>query len=346
MARAQHATRAVAPRLAPVGRRRGGRCAPAPVSNPLLLAVLKPLLGPLPAASRAAVHALVWALLLSQALHPAALARALPDLATPQARQALRRVRRGRGRTVRRSAALPPLAACGRLAPRAARRSPPGPGEHPLPALGQLHPRRALARPGAAACLECPALPLAQQAVHAHRVRLARPPPRAVAGGPTGATGSPTAAFRTSPSSAVWSAGGRCDRWPTRSAGGRLTGSADRPAAPPKWATWPAPCARLPRLRSLPRTSAARARAPRSPLCWAVACPCIRRLYWGRPIGRAAPGHALPCGPPYAGTNIREWGAGGVSFEGQVRRRGACWPPERRTKLVTARDGRASRRGR
>ena len=94
-------------------------CAPDPVSYPLLLAVLKPLLGPVPAASLTAVHALVWALLLSQSLHPAALARALPDLQTPHARQALRRVRRGLGRRLLTSEHLTPwlLAAALRLVP-------------------------------------------------------------------------------------------------------------------------------------------------------------------------------------------------------------------------------------
>jgi hypothetical protein len=94
-------------------------CAPDPVSYPLLLAVLKAVLGPLPTVSLTAVAALVWALLLSQSLHPAALARALPDLQTPHARQALRRVRRGLGRRVLTSEQLTPwlLAAALRLVP-------------------------------------------------------------------------------------------------------------------------------------------------------------------------------------------------------------------------------------
>jgi hypothetical protein len=73
-------------------------CAPDGPSYLLLLGVLKPLLGPTHAATLAAVHALVGALLLSQSLHPADLARALPALQTARARQAYRRVRRGLGR--------------------------------------------------------------------------------------------------------------------------------------------------------------------------------------------------------------------------------------------------------
>ena len=83
-------------------------CAPDPQSYLLLLGVLKPLLGPMHTASLAAVQALVWAVLLSQSLHPADLARALPDLQTRHARQALRRVRRLLGRPVLSSARLTP----------------------------------------------------------------------------------------------------------------------------------------------------------------------------------------------------------------------------------------------
>ena len=83
-------------------------CIPDPQSYLLLLGVLKPLLGPVHTASLAAVQALVWALLLSQSLHPPDLARALPDLQTRPARQALRRVRRLLGRAILRSEHLTP----------------------------------------------------------------------------------------------------------------------------------------------------------------------------------------------------------------------------------------------
>jgi hypothetical protein len=56
-----------------------------------------------------AVADLIWALLLSQSLHPADLARALPNLQTSRARQAMRRVRRLVGRAVLRSRFLTPV---------------------------------------------------------------------------------------------------------------------------------------------------------------------------------------------------------------------------------------------
>lgn len=69
------------------------------VSDPavygLVSQVLQAILRPTHATSFAAVSALVWAVLVAQSLHPAALVRALPDLATAHARQGFRRVRRG-----------------------------------------------------------------------------------------------------------------------------------------------------------------------------------------------------------------------------------------------------------
>jgi len=54
------------------------------------------------------VAALVWAVLVAQSLQPAALVRALPDLATAHARQGFRRVRRGLTRAGLTSQALTP----------------------------------------------------------------------------------------------------------------------------------------------------------------------------------------------------------------------------------------------
>ena len=82
---------------------------PDPAVYALLVRFLQALLQPPHATSFAAVSALVWAVLCAQSLHPADLVRALPDLATPQARQAFRRVRRGLKRTCLTSHYLTPL---------------------------------------------------------------------------------------------------------------------------------------------------------------------------------------------------------------------------------------------
>ena len=82
---------------------------PDPAVYPLLAQLLPALLQPAHVTSGAAVTALVWAVLCAQSLHPAALARALPDLTTARARQALRRVRRGLRRSSLSSAALTPV---------------------------------------------------------------------------------------------------------------------------------------------------------------------------------------------------------------------------------------------
>lgn len=84
-------------------------CLPAPTLYPLVLGVLKVVLGPLPAARLGALCEVVVAVLVSQSLHPADLARALAHPQTPRARQALRRVRRLYGRGILTSAALTPL---------------------------------------------------------------------------------------------------------------------------------------------------------------------------------------------------------------------------------------------
>lgn len=69
-------------------------CAPdMALYHPFFL-MLHQLLGPMHAASLRSVVDLVWALLLAQSLHSADLARALPNLRTARARQAMRRVRR------------------------------------------------------------------------------------------------------------------------------------------------------------------------------------------------------------------------------------------------------------
>lgn len=81
--------------LAPARRRTTPMCTPDPAFYPLLARLLVPLTGVVHAASLTALTDLVWAVLLAQALHPADLVRALPALATAQARQGFRRVRRG-----------------------------------------------------------------------------------------------------------------------------------------------------------------------------------------------------------------------------------------------------------
>ncbi len=72
---------------------------PDPAVYALIVRSLQALLQPTHATSFAALSALVWAVLCAQSVHPADLVRALPDLTTPQARQAFRRVRRGLKRT-------------------------------------------------------------------------------------------------------------------------------------------------------------------------------------------------------------------------------------------------------
>lgn len=69
-------------------------CAPDFALYHLLAQVLQSLFGPLHKASLRSITELVWSLLLCQSLHPSDLARALPELRTARARQALRRVRR------------------------------------------------------------------------------------------------------------------------------------------------------------------------------------------------------------------------------------------------------------
>ena len=82
---------------------------PDPAVYTLIVRFLQALLQPPHATSFAAVSALVWAVLCAQSLHPADLVRALPDLTTPHARQAFRRVRRGLKRTCLTSHYLTPL---------------------------------------------------------------------------------------------------------------------------------------------------------------------------------------------------------------------------------------------
>src|SRR5215210_1856475 len=82
---------------------------PDPAVYALLVRFLQALLQPTHATSFAAVSALVWAVLCAQSLHPADLVRALPDLTTPHARQAFRRVRRGLKRACFTSHDLTPL---------------------------------------------------------------------------------------------------------------------------------------------------------------------------------------------------------------------------------------------
>lgn len=74
----------------------------------LLTDVLQSVLGRVRRRSLGAVAEVVWALLAAQSLHPADLGRALPDLQTSRARQALRRVRRAVGRPLLRSRCLTP----------------------------------------------------------------------------------------------------------------------------------------------------------------------------------------------------------------------------------------------
>jgi hypothetical protein len=82
---------------------------PDPAGYALLVRFLQAVLQPTHATSCAALTALVWAVLCAQSLHPADLVRALPDLTTPHARQAFRRVRRGLQRTCLTSPQLTPL---------------------------------------------------------------------------------------------------------------------------------------------------------------------------------------------------------------------------------------------
>src|SRR5215210_558892 len=95
--------------LVPAGRRMIAMGVPDPAVYTLLVRVLQALLQPSHATSFAAVSALVWAVLCAQSLHPADLVRALPDLTTPHARQAFRRVRRGLKRACFTSRYLTPL---------------------------------------------------------------------------------------------------------------------------------------------------------------------------------------------------------------------------------------------
>jgi hypothetical protein len=82
---------------------------------PLFTTLLHALLGHVHQHTLHAVADLVWALLLSQSLHPADLARALPELKTPCARQALRRVQRVLGCPLLQSQFLTPLLIDGAL---------------------------------------------------------------------------------------------------------------------------------------------------------------------------------------------------------------------------------------
>ena len=83
-------------------------CSSDPAAYLLLTDLVKLLLGPLQAATRASVAELGVAVLLAQSLHPADLARALPGLRAAGARQGMRRVRRVLGRPVLTGAALTP----------------------------------------------------------------------------------------------------------------------------------------------------------------------------------------------------------------------------------------------
>jgi hypothetical protein len=71
--------------------------------------VIYALFGSVHRASLVSVAELVWALLLSQSLHPSDLARSLPAIRTSHARQALRRVRRSLGRPTLSSKSLTPF---------------------------------------------------------------------------------------------------------------------------------------------------------------------------------------------------------------------------------------------
>ena len=97
------------PQLATAGGRIDAMGIPDRVVYPLLVRFLQALLRPTHATSFAALSALVWAVLAAQSLHPADLVRALPDLVSPDARQAFRRVRRGLRRSNLSSAALTPV---------------------------------------------------------------------------------------------------------------------------------------------------------------------------------------------------------------------------------------------
>jgi hypothetical protein len=95
--------------LVPAGGRMIAMGVPDPAVYALIVRFLQALLQPPHATSFAAVSALVWAVLCAQSLHPADLVRALPDLTTPHARQAFRRVRRGLKRACFTSHYLTPL---------------------------------------------------------------------------------------------------------------------------------------------------------------------------------------------------------------------------------------------
>ena len=83
-------------------------CTPMDPSYSLFATLVTLLLGAVHPASLATTTDLVYALLQSQSLHPAALVRALPHPATRRARQAFRRVRRHLGRPTLGSLALTP----------------------------------------------------------------------------------------------------------------------------------------------------------------------------------------------------------------------------------------------
>src|SRR5215210_7417992 len=93
--------------LVPAGGRMIAMGVPDPAVYALLVRFLQAVLQPTHATSFAALTALSWAVLCAQSLHPADLVRALPDLTTPHARQACRRVRRGLQRTCLTSDSLP-----------------------------------------------------------------------------------------------------------------------------------------------------------------------------------------------------------------------------------------------
>lgn len=75
----------------------------------LMPQVIYALFGSVHRASVVTVAELVWALLLTQSLHPSDLARSLPNIRTSHARQALRRVRRILGRPILSSKYLTPF---------------------------------------------------------------------------------------------------------------------------------------------------------------------------------------------------------------------------------------------
>ncbi len=84
-------------------------CVPEMTFYTVLAQLLHAFFGPLHLASLRSTTALVWALLLCQSLHPADLARSLPELQSARARQALRRVRRIIHRNYLSSKRLTPL---------------------------------------------------------------------------------------------------------------------------------------------------------------------------------------------------------------------------------------------